>query len=707
MDFSLKTDYSFVFILAALILSFLISYFYYKKSKLEGIQKKIFTALRFLSTLFILLLLFSPVISFVKNLTQQPVNVFLIDNSESLVLENRSGKIKEILKDKIKNSSSDNSENLFFLYSRNLYKEIEVKSDEVESIPFTGINNFETNLTTSLYSLQERLTHSNLSSITIISDGIINAGGNPATVARSLNVPVDYILVGDTIQKNDLVLRNVFYNKTSFIESNVPINIEINSYNYERDIRINLYEEDILIDSKDLPVSKFRSVYDVSFNVLVNAEKVVRYKIEIAGLDDEITLKNNYQEFFIKFVNNKFKVLVLAGGPSADLSFISEEIKKVTNFETTFLTQKSSSEFYEGTLPDLSKFDTYIFIGFPTAITNQSILNDIKDKLEKNNSSLIFFAGRNTDYSKLSVLDEKLPFKSSGVSGSEEETGISSVSNLNDEIFKNKNLISSVNSLPNIFKTGSAFSINPSAETFLLTTKNSEPAFVIQNTDKNKSAAFLAHGLFKWRLSSRQNNANEVLNYILTSSIVAITDKEKKKTFTVETTKPVYSKYENVRFEAHITNFELQGGEQIKVNVRGSGFSEDIELKKSDNKYYEAEISVPINGNYEYTAELYSKNNLVESIVNRFAIGENNYEFKLTKADNAILNALTNETMGKNFTDLTSEEIDETLKVFNEKSKIEYSSVQNFEMNLNPYYLGIVIFLLCLEWFFRKRNNLP
>ncbi|MDQ3020406.1 MAG: hypothetical protein M3R36_07545 [Bacteroidota bacterium] len=707
MDFSLKTDYSFIFIIVALILSFIISYIYYKKSKLDGVQKKIFTALRFLSTLFILLLLSSPVISFVKNLTQDPVNVFLIDNSESLILENRSENIQEVLNDKIKNSVSDNSENLFFLYSRNLYKEIDVSRDEAESIPFTGINNFETNITASMYSLQERLSNSNLSSVTIISDGIINEGGNPITVTKSLNVPLNYILVGDTIQKNDLVLRNVFYNKTSFIESSVPVNIEVNSYNYEANIKINLYEEDILIDSKDLAVSKIRNAYDVSFNVLSNAEKVVKYKIEIAGLDDEIILRNNYQEFFIKFVNNKFKVLVLAGGPGADLAFISEEIKKVTNFETTFLTQKSHTEFYEGILPDLSKFDTYIFIEFPTSITNQSILNEIKGQIEKNNSSLIFFAGRNTDYSKLSLLDEKLPFKSSGVSGNEQETGITSVNNLNDEIFKNKNLISSVNSLPNIFKTGSPFSINPSAETFLLTTKNSEPAFVIQNTDKNKSAAFLAHGLFKWRLSRQENNAGEVLNYILTSAIVAITDKEEKKTFIIETTKPVYSKYENVKFEAHITNFELQGDEQIKVSLKGSGFSEDIQLKKSDNKYYEGEINIPVNGNYEYTAGLYSKKNLVEDISNRFAIGENNNEFKLTKADNAILNALSNETNGENFTGLNSEEIDKTLNGFNEKSKVEYSSVQNFEMNLNPYYLGMVIFLLCLEWFFRKRNNLP
>jgi hypothetical protein len=238
-------------------------------------------------------------------------------------------------------------------------------------------------------------------------------------------------------------------------------------------------------------------------------------------------------------------------------------------------------------------------------------------------------------------------------------------------------------------------------------TQNSEPSFVIQNTDKNKSAAFLAYGLYKWRLNPSGNNAPEVLNYILTSSVVAITNKEEKKTFTIETSKPVYSKFENVKFTARITNFELQGGEQIKVKISGDGFNEDIMLSKRENKYFEAEINIPADGDYKYTAELMSGNSVIESIENRFAIGENNFEYKFTRADNSILNNLANETRGINFSDIDLSRMKDSLYNFNELSKSEIKSRRNFELNVNPYYLGIVIFLLCLEWFFRKRNNLP
>jgi len=275
------------------------------------------------------------------------------------------------------------------------------------------------------------------------------------------------------------------------------------------------------------------------------------------------------------------------------------------------------------------------------------------------------------------------------------------------DIFKNNGLISQVNSFPNIFKTASSFAVNSSAETFLIMSQNSEPAFIIQNTEKNKSAAFLAYGLYKWRLNNQRNNAGEVLNYIITSSVIAITDKEQKKTFNVETTKPVYSKFENVKFNARITNYELQGGEKIRVKITGNGFNNSFELVKKDNRYFEGEINIPADGTYSYTAELLSGNNLIESTDNRFIIGENNFEYKLTRADNSFLNKLSGDTYGINFSNADNSVIKDSLINFNERSKSEFKTRKNFELNVNPYYLGIIIFLLCLEWFFRKRNNLP
>lgn len=704
MDFIFKNDYSFIFIIISVCLAGIISYFYYRRSRLEGFQKKNFSALRFLSLLFIFLLLSSPVISFLKGTSNEPVNVFLLDNSQSLLIDNRAEYFKNALDKKI-NVSPSGSKNVYYLFSNKIKEEVSVS--EIDTITFEGINNFRTNLTNSLSSLREKLSTANLSAVTIVSDGMINEGGNSVSIAKSLGVPVNYILIGDTIQKNDLVVKNIFYNKSAFIESSVPVKFELNSYNYDRNVKINIYEEDKLIETKDISVNRNQTIYDLSFNVVSATERIAKYKIEAQGIDDEITLKNNFQEIFIKFVNNRFKILVLAGAPSADFAFISSELKKIKNFELTFLTQKSATEFYEGNFPGTGNFDSYIFVGFPTVITPQNIINTIHDDLIRNNASLIFFAGRNVDHKKLTVLEDNLPFKIISLSENEEETGIKPVSTINNEAFRETNILSSVNSFPNIFKTVSVFSANPSSETFLVMSKNSEPALIIENTARNKSAAFLAYGLFKWRLTKSKNNAGDVLNYILANTIVSITNKEEKKTFAIETTMPVYSKYENVKFEARITNFDPAGGEQIKVEFKGNGLNTGLELTRKENRYYEGEINVPSDGNYDYTARLYSENNLVESINGKFAIGENNFEFRTTRASNALLNVVANETGGSDFTNSGSGEISDSLKAFNNKSKSEITTRSNFEFNINPYALAILIFLLCLEWFLRKRYSLP
>lgn len=705
MNFTFSAEYGFIYAAIMLIVAGAVSYFYYKRSSLKEPQKNFLTALRALSVFFILILLLSPVMSFISNISPSPKNIFLIDNSESLLIENRNDVLKKIVTDELTGTGAGNSEDLYFLFSGDLIKEI--SADELNGITYEGINNFETDLSSPVSTLQEKLSTANISTVNIISDGMINEGGNPLKFARSMNVPFNYYLTGDTIQKSDVAIKNLYYNKTAFAESTVPVKVQIASYDYNTNVNVSLYEEDKLIDTKTVAVNERDNLYDVSFNVFSSEDRIVKYRIETEPLENEITLKNNFREFFIKFTDNKFKVLVISGGPSADNAFITEELKKVRNFETTVLTQKSGGEFYEGGFPDINIFDTFILIGYPTAVSDQSILNRISAEIEKKNSSLIFFAGRNTDYGKLMSIEDKLSFKVSSASDNEELTGLSSVISTDNEIFSRLDQLKSVSGMPDIFKTSSVFLSNPSADVFLLTTKNSSPALIIENTNSKKSAAFLAYGFYKWRLNKNNTGSDDLFRNILSNIIIAITDKEAQKHFSIETTKPVYSKFEDVKFNASILNHEVNGNEKIVVKISGNGVEKETELIRLNDNHYSGKINIPQDGNYEFTAGLYDENVLVENIQGRFLVGENNFEFTDTRADNSVLKILSLETGGQNLTGKSKSEIDDILKEMNDKSEYEFKTARNLEMNVNPYYLALLIFLLCLEWFLRKRNNLP
>lgn len=705
MDFSFRTDYNIFFILLLLVLSAAVSFFYYRHTKLEAIPKKIFTFLRFLSVFFILLLLLSPALSYIKNITAAPINVFLIDNSQSMAIDNRQDMIKKIIEEKKAEAESGNAENRYFLFSEDIIKEI--KSGEFDSLDFSGRSIFHTNISSSLNTVREKFQNKNLSTVTVISDGIINEGGNSVTAVKSLNVPFNYILIGDTVQKKDLSVKNIFYNKSAFIESNVPVKAEINSYNYDKEVTVNLFEDNKLIDTKNVLLNSNKISYEVSFSISSFEEAVKKYRIEIERSDDEITFKNNYSEFFIKYTDNKFRILVLSGGPGPDYAFLKEELLQIKNFETSFLTQKSQSEFYESIPSDLGAFDSYILIGYPTVASSISFLNDISDKIKKNNSSVIFFNERNVDFKKLSLIEDRLPFRTVRISDSEQETGIKSIINLNSEVFRNSELISSVNSLPNIFTTASEFSINPNAESYLVMNRNSEPAFIMENSDKNKSSAFLAYGFYKWRLNIRNNKSGELLRYLVSNSVISLTGKESRNKFIIDTSEPVYSETEDIKFEAVITNFEIKGDEKIRVKISGNKYDSSFYLSKTKGKFYSGEINIPVKGDYEFTAELLSNNTSEQTLKGRFTIDENNYEFKSTRSDNTFLSILSNNTKGYNLSKKESREIKDLFNEMNNRSITEFKARSNFEFDINPYYLSALIFLLCLEWFLRKRYNLP
>lgn len=700
MNFFIKTEYNIIFFIVIMIVSVLIAFYYYRKSNLDRNRRILFTVLRSLTLFFLLMLLAAPVISFISVIQIEPVNIFLIDNSKSLELESRNRTTDSLYNNVIKNVSGSGAENKYFTFSKNLDGEI------ADSIRFYEIDNNETNLTSSMVSLEELYSSGNIATINIVSDGMLNEGGNPLFTARTLNAPISYMLVGDTAQKNDIVIKDVFYNKSAFVESTVPIKIEINSFKYSQNLTLNLYEEDKLLTSQNIAVTPDKVFYNADFNVTSLSPGIKKYKAELVPLDGEITNRNNSREFFIKFIDNKFKALVLSGGPSYDNAFIKEEIQKIQNFETTFLTQKSPGSYYEGAVPDLSQFRVFILIGYPTSISNNEILSQIESAADNNNASIFFFASKNTDYSKLALIQDKLPFRAFDFSSAESETGIKTVSIIDNEAFGSNELLASVNNLPAVFKGSTNFTANPSSETILLTA-SSEPAFVIQSTEDNHSAAFLVHGLYKWRLSPRKTNGAEVLSYLMSTTIAYIADKNKQKKFFIETTRPVYSKYEEVVFTATLNNPEVIGGEVIKVKVNGNGINNEIELTKTGNTTFEGRMRIPNDGDYTYTASLNVRDQFVESDEGRFIIGENNYEFINTRADNSLLSSLANETGGMDFTRMSPDEISRFLSEKSENASDEIESLKNFSLNINPYFLSLLILMLCIEWFFRKRNNLP
>lgn len=693
MDFKILTDIHFGFIILFLCISVFISLLFYKNKSLSNPLKYSLIILRTLWVFLLLVLLTNPVIAYISNTTQRPIHLILFDISASNLINSKSDISKKLF-DEIK--SSDQSIKFF---------SVDV-TEARDSIFFTGINNFKTNLSSAIDKVFTSESE-NYSSVTIISDGIINSGGNPVFTAKSLQIPFNFYLIGDTVQKNDVSLKNIFYNRTSYSGALTPVKLEIFSSGYNGLLNIEIFENDNILETKTIEVNNLNKTYFTEFKITSPEESIKKYKIAIAPQQDEITLLNNSETFFIKYLDNKFRLLVITGSPSSDFAFLKSELNKINNFEITYLTQKSSTEFYEKELPDLSKINCFLLLGFPTQISNVNLLNDINKYVKENNASLFFITSRTIDYSKLSLLENILPFRTSIPSEIEEITSINSVGNPDTEIFSIPEFLNSVNAMPPVFKTGSLFTPAGNSQTFLITGTGGQPAFLIKRDEISNSAALLFYGFYKWRLNPTGIDGGKIFNYIISNTIFSISDKEKQKKLLISTEKPVYSKFENIKIDAKI-NFDLMSaGEFVNLNIKNQAYNETVRMNKRSNDFFESYLNSLPEGEYNISGELFNGSELLDKDEIKILIGENNFEFKETKSENKFLKELSDNTNGKNFTGISGEEI------IRELSKIETKPAENFSqslknaLNINPFYFIFLILLMGTEWFLRKRNNLP
>ena len=116
MDFLLKAEHSTVYIIIVTIISALLSYFFYRNSSIKNPLKLILQFIRFLTIWLIFILLLSPVLSFISEITQKPINIFLIDNSLSLNIENRDSLTTDLLNNIIPDIDNNKSENKYFCF---------------------------------------------------------------------------------------------------------------------------------------------------------------------------------------------------------------------------------------------------------------------------------------------------------------------------------------------------------------------------------------------------------------------------------------------------------------------------------------------------------------------------------------------------------------------------------------------------------------
>ena len=378
-EIGLNFAYPSIYLITALLLLAAYSYYVYRFTipLISKPKKFLLVSLRTLALLTIVVVFFEPVISFTNKITLEPVNLIFIDNSSSINIEdgtNRPETVKNIAADLSSNELIGNSE--FFLFGNNVR---DLSKDSLAEIDFTdGV----TNITEVFNTLDDDET--NYASIVIISDGVYTEGSNPTYKATNLPLPVFTIGIGDTTRRNDVEVSKVLFNDIVYAETPTSIIAAIQNKGFEGEtVIVSLFENNQKIDEQNIVISQ-SGIQNVSFSYTPKISGEKKLSVLITNLSEEFTYANNKKIFYVNVLSNKIKVMILAGSPSTDLSFIKNALKSDENLTVNSLTQISADKFVEEINYSLvDSADLLFLVGFPGENTTVELLNFVQNNISE------------------------------------------------------------------------------------------------------------------------------------------------------------------------------------------------------------------------------------------------------------------------------------------------------------------------------------
>ncbi len=685
----LFNDVSAWFIIPCLILGFGFAWLLYQKSNIDDKNiKVILFATRFIIIGVLAFLLLSPLLKSIKQRLEKPLIIIAQDASASIAFAKDKGF------DTLKYHQDFNK-----LVS-NLSANYEVKTLNFGD----GVNldfNFKQNLKQTDFSqlfqyIKDQYTNQNIGALIFASDGIYNRGTNPIADAKRQLFPIYTIALGDTIPKKDLIVSPINYNNLVYLGNDHEIEIPVSAFKAKG---LNSSLKIITNDgqSKNIALSIDKDNWYKTFKINIETRKKGIQKIIITAnlIKDELTIENNTQTIFVEVLDGKEKILILADAPHPDISAIKQAIESNKNYEVKLA-------FADDLPKDITNYGLIIFHNLPS--TSHPV-NQIFDQTSK--KSKWFIIGNQTNTSALSQKQNLLNI--SGNNASQEYSAF-----LNPEFTafslseESKNRLHSLAPLTSSFgnyslKSAGSVLFNQQIGNL----KTNAPLLAFGNDTGVKTAILTGEGIWRWRIEDFEKNENHIaFDELISKSVQYLSAKDDQRKFRVYPAKAKFADNEPIILNAELYDdaYNLNNQPDVSIDLRGkSGKKYSFQFTKAGKSYQLNAGFLPAD---EYTFEAKTKlGKSIFTVNGQFLIEQLNIELMQTTANHQLLFNMANTSGGqmvepKNLLSL------ENLIPNNEKVKTISYEEKSYDALINlKWIFALIMLLLSVEWFLRKRNG--
>lgn len=548
--------------------------------------------------------------------------------------------------------------------------------------------------------LSDELINRNVGAVVLASDGIFNSGGSPLYELNRLNAPVYTIGLGDTIPKKDIMLSNVSHNDIVYLDNEFTVEIQVQALEGSGgQTRISVVANGSTVYQDRVLITSDAYIKNIPIRLKASKLGLQKYTIQLSPIADEASLHNNKQDFFIEVIDARQKVLIAAPGPHPDIAALKQAIQLNKHYEL----KVALADELRALNP--SDYGLIILYQLPSI---QIDAGNFISKVRQSKASLWYIIGAQSDLSSFNQSQSAVNYAGTNQS-SQELFGYANpdftVFNIDPATLK---VIENYDPLQaptgKITVRGDAMA---ALNQRIGKIRTPYPQLFFLNDDSRKFGYLIGEGVWRWKLADAELSVgNQVFNTLINSVVQYLSVKDDKRKFKAYPAKNTFDENENILINAVLYNDSYLPVNTPDVNMQiknDAGKTYNYLFSKTESAYQLNAGSLPA-GSYAYVATTSLGNNK-HIARGTFYVNALLEEYQQTTANHQLLNAMSAETNGKLYMPQDLLKILKDIAANDQIKTLSYESRKYQEPINFKWLFALILALLSLEWFFRKRNG--
>ena len=706
--------------LYAALLTFLaagLAYFFYRFTlpPVARSRRILLSVLRGTALALVLILLLEPVLRTSFVIHHPPVVAILADRSASMTIVDRTGnraeQIKNLLTSVIPGAIPAGVEAEYYSFGTSLRGPLRD--------PLDTLGDETTDIAGALRALAHERQRVNIRAVIMLSDGMYTEGENPVYGAGGLGIPVFAVGIGDTAQQKDVLISRITANDVVYAGTTAPVDVVIKSSGFGGEkAEVTLQDGTRILDRAVVVLPAGTAEVSARLSYTPEGEGSRRYTVRVSSLPGELTAANNRRLFTVKVLRSTMRVLILAAGPSPDLSVIRGTLGEDPNISVRTATQKLGGGYYEGALTreGIDSADCLLSIGMPDAATAPGTVESVRWAIVERRKPLLFVGGKSIDPAKLNAMAPSLPVIPGGGSVGEQEVEfVPDPSHLDHPLLAlgsdtERDVWSR---LPPVFAPRVLYRLREGAVTLgsprIRNVLLPQPFMAARDIAETRSLSLMGYGLWRWRLMAQGNpDTAPLFASFLSSAIRWLTSREEGRSVRVTPTRDQFSRGEPVSFTGQAYNANSQPVEdaQVSIEITGEGEHLQTEMHPLGSGRYEGAVQGLPPGEFAFRASATRGGRELGRDAGSFLVGGLNLEYLDTRMNAEVLQQLAYRTGGAYVPYRDADRLRGMLRSLTSLSPSDEPRTEALELHRLPSVLVLVIALFSAEWIIRKRSGM-